>query len=292
MPIDETPNAGTAGDKGSSSTDKLLVVFAILVLLAVGEIYGLAKLNSLNQSLEQAQASLNAKAKEFGDQVSKKFTDLENSNAQVLDGLKRQIDQTGQKVGSTGKQLRQARATITQLQKQSEDQTNELKQEISQKADDQKVGELAQNVSSTRSDLDSAKQLLDTTRNDLGMARSEFGTLIARNHDDIEQLRRMGERDYFEFTLDRKKPQRVAGVGLTLKSANVKRHRFNVVMDADDMQVEKKDRTVNEPIFFSVGNSKTFYEMVVNQVQSGQVKGYISTPKGATEMASRSEGGR
>lgn len=293
MAIDEVRSDGTGSNPGShSSTNTLLVVFAILALLAVGEFYGISKLSSLGQSIDSQNAKLDNKAKELDEQVSKKIADLENSNAQVLDAVKAQIDQTGMKVGSTSRDLRRARALVAKLEKQQKDDANELKQEIATKADEQKVEAVTQTVSATQTDLDNTKKLVDTTRTDLGMARSEFGTLIARNHDQIEELRKMGERDYFEFTIDRKKPQHVAGVGLILKGTNAKRHRFSMVLDADDMQIEKKDRTVNEPIFFSVGSSKRFYEMVVNQVQSGQVKGYISTPKGAAEVASRSEGGR
>jgi hypothetical protein len=182
---------------------------------------------------------------------------------------------------------------VTKLQKQQEDNANDLKQEISQKADAQQVGALTEDVSAAKTSLDQTKKLVDDTRSDLGMTRSEFGTLIARNHDDIEQLRKMGDRDYFEFTLARNKQQSVAGVGLVLKKANAKRHRFNLNLLADDMVIEKKDRTINEPVFFSTAASKKFYELVVNQVQSDVVKGYVSTPKGAvTVAAERSEGGR
>jgi hypothetical protein len=103
-------------------------------------------------------------------------------------------------------------------------------------------------------------------------------------------LRKLGQRNYYEFTLTRNKPDHVAGVGLILKKVNAKHHRFNLNLVADDMTIEKKNRTINEPIFFSVQGSKSFYELVINQVQSGQAKGYISTPKGTPEVASRSEG--
>ena len=62
-------------------------------------------------------------------------------------------------------------------------------------------------------------------------------------------------------------------------------------MLVDDLNIEKKDRTINEPIFFYVNGSKKPYELVVNSVQSNQVKGYVSTPKGVTQLA-QSEGTR
>jgi hypothetical protein len=117
------------------------------------------------------------------------------------------------------------------------------------------------------------------------MSRSELGTLIARNHDEIETLRKMGQRNYIEFTLTRNQQQTVAGVGLLLKKTNAKRHQFNVNLLADDMEIQKNGRTIDEPIFFAVGGQKGFYELVVNKVEQDKVSGYISTPKFGTEMA-------
>jgi hypothetical protein len=181
---------------------------------------------------------------------------------------------------------------VAQLQNEQRKQAEQLQAELAQKADQQQMGALNQDVSAQRTDLDNTKKALDSVRSDLGMARSEMGTLIARNHDDIEQLRKLGERDYFEFTVQRKSPVRVGGVGLTLTKTNVKRHRFNLDLLADDVHVEKKDRTINEPIFFYVNGSKKPYELVVNEVKPDQVKGYLSTPKGGTEVAAHSQGGR
>jgi len=177
---------------------------------------------------------------------------------------------------------------VAGLQKRQQQQADELKKEIAKKADDEELGALSQNVSTTQTDLASTKQNVDQLSKDLGMARSELGTLIARNHDDIEALRKLGDRDYFEFTLTKNERQNIAGLGLTLKKTNVKHNRFDLNLLADDLQVEKKGRSVNEPIFFYLAGSKKPYELVVNKVESDRVTGYISTPKGATqEMASR-----
>jgi len=169
--------------------------------------------------------------------------------------------------------------------------SEELKGEIAQKADAQQVGALTQDVSLTKEDLGTTKTKVDTLSKDLGMARSELGTLIARNHNDIETLRKLGERDYFEFTATKNKEEKVAGVGLILKKADIKRHRFNMALLADDMVIRKDNRTVDEPVSFSVGGSKRFYELVINKVDKDKVSGYISTPKGATEVASSSQAG-
>jgi hypothetical protein len=43
--------------------------------------------------------------------------------------------------------------------------------------------------------------------------------------------------------------------------------------------VEKKDKTVNEPVQLYTAGSKQPYEIVVNQVKKDGVKGYLATPK-------------
>lgn len=293
MAIDEVKTEGsqtTISGGSSNHTSIFMVIFLIMAGLVVGEVYSIKQIDSVHDAVTAAQAKERA---DLEDQLSTKVAAVENSSAQALEAMKTELDHTADRMGSTGKQLAHARALVTKLQKDQEDQANELKQEISTKADQQQVGALTEDVSATKSDLENTKKAVSDTKTDLGMARSEFGTLIARNHDDLEQLRKMGERDYYEFTLPRNKQQTVAGVGLILKKANVKWHRFDVNLVADDMTIQKKNRTVNEPIFFAVKDSKRFYELVVNSVTSNQIKGYISTPKGLeSASAATSSGGK
>ncbi len=265
-----------------------VAIVVVLALLAIGEIYGLTRISAVRDSLETQQAAMR---KEIDGQLTGRLARLESANAQQLSALRADLDQTAERMGSTGKELNHARALVTKLQKQQQQAADELKSEIAKKADDEKVGALSQDVSATKTDLAGTKQNLDQLSKDLGMAKSEFGTLIARNHDDIEALRKLGERDYFEFTLTKNQRQNLAGVGLTLKKTNVKHSRFDLNLLADDLQIEKKGRTVNEPVFFYVASSRKPYELVVNKVESDRVTGYLSTPKGAREMASRAPSG-
>jgi hypothetical protein len=264
-----------------------IAIFVALALLAIGEIYSLNSLGTMRQAFKDDQvAAKNAMTAQMNDRI----TALEQSNATVLEAMKEEVEAASKRTGTTQTDLKRARVLVAKLRAEQAQQNKQLQDELARKADSEQVGALDGAVTSTRQDLDETKKSLDATRQDLGMARSQFGTLIARNHDDIEYLRKLGDRNYYEFTIDRNRAQNVAGVGLILKKTNVKHHRFNLNLVADDMTIEKKNRTVNEPIFFSTQNSKSFYELVVNQVQSGQVKGYISTPKSASEVAQRSEG--
>ncbi len=127
---------------------------------------------------------------------------------------------------------------------------------------------------------------LDTTREDLKMARSEMGTLIARNHDEIDQLRRLGERDYVEFTITGKnKPQKVGNVTVELKGVNEKQGRYTVNLTSEDKLLQKKNRAMNEPIFFYLHGTKIPQELVINKVGKDTISGYVSIPKANQQPA-------
>ena len=284
MSTEETKH-DAGGFPPQNRVSRFTTVLVILALLAIGEIYSIARISTVRQTLEKQQGLMR---QELDAQFSRKLAGVEDSNLKQLTALRAELDQTAGRMGSTGQELNRARAMVAGLQKRQQQQADELKKEIAKKADDEKLGALSQDVSTTQTGLASTKQNVDQLSKDLGMARSELGTLIARNHDDIEVLRKLGERDYFEFKLTKNEKQNIAGLGLTLKKTNVKHNRFDLNLLADDLQVEKKGRTVDEPIFFYLGGSKKPYELVVNKVESDRVIGYVSTPKGATqEMASR-----
>ena len=130
---------------------------------------------------------------------------------------------------------------------------------------------------------------LESPKEELQMPRSEMGTFIARNHDEIDQLRRMGERDYVEFTIEDGKAQilytyvsaagTLVNVTVELKSINAKRDHFTIEVQYGDNSFEKKNRSVNEPIFFYATGSRAPEELVVNKLTKNQASGYLSVPK-------------
>jgi hypothetical protein len=125
------------------------------------------------------------------------------------------------------------------------------------------------------------------------MAKSEMGTLIARNHDEIDQLRRLGERDYVEFTIaGRNKPQKVGNVTVELKGVNQKKNQFSVAMTVEDKLFNKKNRALNEPIFFYTSGTHLPEELVINKVSKDQISGYVSIPKANAQAQSPSTSGK
>ncbi len=184
-------------------------------------------------------------------------------------------DALAQKLGMTEKELddrtaqlqQQQKTSVSRLEKEQEEQIESVKTE---------VGSVKTDVDATRSDLQGTKAQLQQTVGDLGMQSG----LIARTREDLDTLKRRGERNYYEFTLVKGQGQaRVSTVSLQLKNADPKRGKYTLNVVADDRVIEKKDRTMFEPLQFYTGRDRRLYELVVFTVDKGKVSGYVSTPK-------------
>jgi small-conductance mechanosensitive channel len=259
--------------------------------LAVGVLGGISLLglgvgwSALNQAkgIEQTtQASL----KQSNEALAQRLAKEDDINQQLQSDLKVVAD----KLNVTHADLVAARkqnknATVAVDQKVTSLATS-VKAELATKASTEDINKLNGDVTGVKGDL-------DATKNSIQMARSEMGTLIARNHDEIDQLRRMGQRDYFEFTVQRKGgATKVGTIQIELKDTNTKKNRYTINVLADDNSFEKKDRSVNEPIFFYTGGTRAALELVVNKVTKTTATGYLSIPKaaGATSASTATSG--
>jgi len=138
------------------------------------------------------------------------------------------------------------------------------------------VGGVKTQVSATQAELQKTIADLKSTRGDLGVQSG----LIATNAQELQALRRLGERNYIEFKIGKTKDrQRVGDITLLLKKTDPKKNKYTVEVMADDKLTEKKDKNVNEPVQFYTSKARQPYEMVVNQVAKDQITGYLSTPK-------------
>lgn len=284
-------DAAPSAENGLSGLMK--VVLIALAILVIGEIYSLSRITALGKAYQAQDARTRKELiAQFNDQLSSRLIAFQHADQAQFEALKDDLDQASRHLGAQGGELRRDRALVSKLEAEHTRQMNDLKHQIALKADQQQLGALTADVSDTKSDLSKTKKSVQDLVANFGMTRSRFGTLIARNHDEIDALRKLGQRDYYEFTLVRHHPIHLANIGLDLKRTNRKHHRFTVDLLVDDVWIEKGHRTIDEPIFFVPRGSRTFCELVVNKVDKNVITGYISTPKGMTRMASRSEGAR
>src|SRR6266849_704685 len=226
------------------------------------------QLKSTQQAVQQDMSSL----KDRLAQDEKANTDLQGDLKVVTGKLK-----------ITQGQLKKAREEAAKLNDATTKQLTALDtsvhSELATKATNDDVKTVDTKVVGVKTDL-------DATREDLKMARSEMGTLIARNHDEIDQLRRLGERDYVEFTIaGRNKPQKVGNVTVELRGVNEKHNPFSVAMTVEDKRFEKRNRALNEPIFFYTSGTHIPEEIVINKAGRNTISGYLSIPKANSQVA-------
>ena len=255
-----------------------LVTLAAVSLLGIG--IGWSALNHANSVEQTTQASV----KQANDALAQKLAREDEINQQLQSDLKVVTDKLNVTQSDLVKARKLNRQSSVTIDKKIAGLENSVNTQLAAKASADDVNKLNTDVTGVRSDL-------DATKNNLQMARSEMGTLIARNHDEIDQLRRMGTRDYFEFTVTRKAgAQKVGAVQVELKNANPKKNQFTINVLADDKTFEKKNRSVNEPIFFYTGGTRQAVELVINKVSKTTASGYLSVPKTAGATTSSNTG--
>jgi hypothetical protein len=220
--------------------------------------------------LETAQAANASALKQMDDRL-----ETEDSTMRAATGA------LAEKMGMTDQRLRQRTAELRREQKASESHLKVHDQQIEgvrteQQAQKQQLEGVRTDVAGTRTDLEATKAKLEKTIGDLGVQSG----LIAHTREDLDQLKRRGDRNYYEFTLAKgRRPTRVSTIGLQLKKTNPKRGKFTLNVIADDWTIEKRDRTLFEPMQFYCGRDRQLYEVVVMSVDKSKVSGYLSTPK-------------
>ena len=269
--LDETPR---------SYSGALLATLAVALLAAIG---GLIWSYTLNSRLGVQEAGL-TEAKE---QNKKLASDLRETDAR----LRVATEELGNSLGLTQKQL-DARAQEL-IKREDAQEANARRLASAQKETAQAVTGLATDVSGVKTDVGGVRTDLGKTQTDLATTISQLtsmkgdlsghSSLIARNHDELELLKHKGDRSYYEFTLPKGQKKAVGTISLELKKADSKRNRFTLVVDSDDKQYEKKDRSLNEPLQFYSGKEPALFEVVVNSVggKNQSISGYLSAPKNA-----------
>lgn len=257
-----------------------LVGVAVAALLAA--LGGLLWSFALQNHLTDAEAKL-AASNQQNATLSERIDDTNER-------MKAQGQALAQSVGLTQKQLEDKSDQLVAAQKSAQAQTARLARE--QKATEQQVGAVQNDVSTVKSDVGGVKTDVASTQADLAATKTQLtrvmgdagvmSGLIATNHDELEQLKHKGDRNYYEFTLHKGAPaENVGTIKLALRKVDVKHSKYTLTVSSDDKSIEKKDRTLDEPVQFYSGKTPALFEIVVNSISKNTVTGYLSTPKNA-----------
>jgi chromosome segregation ATPase len=289
---------GDSFDSGGSGP-KIPILFGAVVALVGASLYQFYEVRQVRAELETTRDALM-------DQIAKVHetsTVSSKTNRQSVDSLKTQMDEArrqasilaGQAKVDASKHADELAAKLEKAQQEEAAKISEtaaavssVSGEVSKVKDDAnttktRVGEVSTDLASVKTDAAATKAELEKTISDLKSTRGDLGVqsgLIATNGKELAALRQLGERNYTEFRLTKEKtPRKVGDVQMRLKAADMKKNRYTIELIADDKLVEKKDKTINEPVQFMLSRATQPFEIVVNEVKKDMIAGYISAPK-------------
>jgi chromosome segregation ATPase len=271
------------------------VLSAGLVAALAGDGYLLMQSSQMRDDLAQAQDNTKTEISKLNEATSSLLEQRVQAISQDLKAAQGDADTAVKRARYEA--LKQAKDLNQKLEDQQKSMTGELTQLKDETTTaNSKINDVSTDVSSVKGDVTTVKQDVATTRTDLDQTSSDLkravgdmgvmSGLIATNQKDLAALRELGERNYFEFDLKKgATTQKVGDVTIALKKSDPKRNRYTVEVLADDKRVEKRDKTINEPVQLYVSENKQPYEIVVNKIGKDEIVGYLATPK--VKMARR-----
>jgi chromosome segregation ATPase len=272
----------------SGANWKTPVLIAVLALLAISNIYLFVQLDHMRA---ENRAEMDKLTQAFNTSLEKVKIDSSEEvrrSTRRLEEVQSQLARSRREATlAVGQAKIDAQRRVDALQNQVANEQAAQQQAIAavkQQADtaNTQIATVSSDVGNVKTDLGKTKSQLEDTIANLKRATGELDnheSLIATNARELKALRELGERNYLEIKLSKsKQPTRFGDVLVELKKADPKHNRFTIQITANDKMVEKKDRTINEPIQFYTGNRQPD-EIVINEVHKDEIVGYLSTPK-------------
>jgi hypothetical protein len=229
--------------RAKSYTAILVILCCGLALALAGNVFQFVKTERMQRDLALTQLNTKRQMAKLTDSAAA----LLEENQQRFDAIKTQLQEM------TEASLRQAKSeaqrSSSKFQRRLEQKHQELLSQISDLKDD------------TSTKLNHVNTDLDQTGTDLKRVMGDLGVMsgqVATNSEQLQALKDLGVRNYFEFDLTKtKQPVKVGDIRMTLKKTDPKQNRYTLEVLADDKKVEKKDKTIHEPVQLYVAGSRT-----------------------------------
>ena len=247
-------------------------LFGLAVVYVAASLYFMYSLKTRLDALDQKQIALNDAQQQLAERLHMTSSEFKQALTSEV-GLTKQ--EMAKRAAELEKQQKQSEAKLSSAQQQQGQQIAAVNTEVSGVKTE--LGGTKTDIQKTQADLAATNQKLEKTIGDLGVQSG----LIAHNSGELDMLKRKGERNYYDFTLQKGAKTPVSTVSLQLKKVDPKKSRFTLDVIADDRTIEKKDRTVGEPLQFYTGRDRLLYEVVVFSETKNSITGYLATPKNA-----------
>ena len=269
---DDSPQEPPAPSALSRNPVLMYVLLAVAAVYVIASLYLMFDMRSRLTAMEKKQATLETAQAEMNDRIHATSSEFKQALSSEVGSTKQEI---AQRAAELERQQKAAAARLSAEQNQQGKQLAAVNTEVSGVKTE--VGAAKTDIQKTQTDLAATNAKLERAIGDLGVQSG----LIAHNSSELEMLKRKGERNYYDFTLHKGARTPVSTISLQLKKVDPKKSRFTVNVMADDKTIEKKDRTIGEPLQFYTGRDHLLYEVVVFTAAKDTIAGYLATPKGA-----------
>ncbi|MGD0929411.1 MAG: hypothetical protein ABR902_02060 [Candidatus Korobacteraceae bacterium] len=251
------------------------VLLAAAVLYVIATLYLMFGMKTQMVALQQKQAALETAQTDLVKRMHATSSELRQTLSTEVGMTKQELADRAAELQKEQKATAAAAARLAAQQSQQGQQIAAVNGEVSGVKTD--VGTAKTDIQKTQTDLAVTNARLEKTIGDLGVQSG----LVAHNASELDALKRKGERNYYDFTLQKNARTPVGTVSLQLKKVDPKKGRFTLDVMADDRTIEKKDKTVAEPLQFYTGRDHMLYELVIFSAGKNSISGYLATPKNA-----------
>jgi hypothetical protein len=268
------------------------LLVGVLVLLAATNIFLLVQMERLRADNRNDMAKMRDDMNAAVDKIRVDSSEAVQRSRRSVESLSSQLDlQRRAAERAVGQAKIDAQKRVDALQERVSQEQAAEQQAITtvKQSSEEAATKLNTDLGTVKTDVQTTKGQLEETIANLKRATGELdqhSSLIATNGTELKALRELGERNYAEFTIPKgKDAKRIGNVMIRLEKADVKHNKFTLMVTVDDKTVQKKDRTINEPIQFYTQESHQPDEIVVNAVDKNSIRGYLATPKVQTARA-------
>jgi hypothetical protein len=300
----QTPNEGLRVVEQQTAQSRRGLLYGLAFSLLAVNVFVAIQFGGYIRQLDTLRGEFSNYRRQTAEQLSRIGTQSIASNKTAFKGLtslQTELDNVRRQLDSEAGQLKQEAlrrvdliaTRFAQEQQRQGNVEQQLRTELARVKEEthSRIGEVSAEVGSVKSQVAASRLAMERTVAAMRRVNGELGVqsgLIATNRRELDALKSVGEKNYFEFNLARtKQPVKIADVAILLKKADAKRAQFSVDIVSGDKRLEKRERGLNEPLQFYVSKVKgpyekveeELYEVVVNEVRRDRIIGYLSTPR-------------
>ena len=243
---------------GASGINRWLLIGGVALLLVAGLAFGYGySQQAAVGHLTAQQSAASATIDQLQNQVNTVTAKLNDMVASQQAAAQHVAEQAATQKKASGKHGAPVDKRYKELKAQLDDQGKQLK-------------DTEDLVAKNRTDLETS----------LSSTKDELNGSIAKTHEELVTLQKRGERNYFEFDLNKSRQfQRFGPLTLSLRRTDTKHMNYDLSMVVDDNRLDKKHVNLYEPIWIHSETGGQPVQIVVNKIGRNTAHGYISAPK-------------